>query len=619
MHWTRLSALATLGLLILACGGDDSPLTPTGSEDTGTDSSDTGSSTTAVDPSITSGPVDPDSSGTEGGDTSDTGDTDAPPTCGNDLLEEGEVCDGRDLGSSCTDEGFDDGILGCAGDCSALDTSGCVSFSCGNAVIEGREACDGANLGGADCASEGFDTGTLACADDCSFDTSGCADFVCGDDITQGAEVCDGLALLGGTCESEGFDAGQLGCADDCTAYDTTACITFACGNDMVEGAEACDGSDLAGLSCTILGFDAGALTCLPDCSALDFTACQLFQCGNDLVEGLEACDGLDLAGSDCLAQGFDGGTLACDDGCDEYDTSACTLLSCGNDLAEGIETCDGLDLAGSSCIAQGFPGGGALACTANCQAYDASGCTFGCEEEDIFTATGLAVSMGSTVAEDDDLASPCAGPGPDRIVRFTAPSDADYVFDTFGSDYDTVLSLFTSCDPGSLIDCNDDAGASVQSQVFTSMSAGQTILVAVEGLGGSVGNYVLNIDELVCEAEENLGGMIGSPVATGTTIGEDEDLAQSCAAGGAVDRLFLFTAPAPATYVFDTFGSSYDTALAAYSTCAVDAEIICNDDAGVGLQSEISLVLGAGEQIYLTVSGFAGSTGDYVLNITQF
>ncbi len=55
--------------------------------------------------------------------------------CGNDAAEGTEICDGTDLrGESCISQGYAGGVLGCLGDCSAYDTSGCTSVTtCQNA------------------------------------------------------------------------------------------------------------------------------------------------------------------------------------------------------------------------------------------------------------------------------------------------------------------------------------------------------------------------------------------------------------------------------------------------------------------------------------------------------
>jgi len=51
-----------------------------------------------------------------------------------------------------------------------------------------------------------------------------------------------------------------------------------------------------------------------------------------------------------------------------------CPAPTCGNDIWESGERCDGSDLHRRSCAAMGFTGG-TLACAANCDGYDSSGC----------------------------------------------------------------------------------------------------------------------------------------------------------------------------------------------------------------------------------------------------
>ena len=44
---------------------------------------------------------------------------------------------------------------------------------------------------------------------------------------------------------------------------------------------------------------------------------------------------------------------------------------------------------------------------------------------------------------------------------------------------------------------------------------------------------------------------------------------------------------------------------------------MVCNDDF-VGLQSQVTLAMAAGQQVLIAMSGYAGSTGNWVLNIVQ-
>ena len=199
--------------------------------------------------------------------------------------------------------------------------------TCGNNVAEGNEVCDGTDLRGEDCISLGFEGGTLACNASCDgFDTSGCEGEgpVCGNNVAEGNEVCDGTDLRGEDCISLGFDEGMLACNAACDGFDTSGCIGFECGNGVAEGDEVCDGADLRGEDCVGMGYEhGGTLACNDSCDGFDTSGCAV--CGNNVAEGNEVCDGTDLRGEDCISRGFSSGTLACNDSCDGFDTSGCS------------------------------------------------------------------------------------------------------------------------------------------------------------------------------------------------------------------------------------------------------------------------------------------------------
>jgi len=94
--------------------------------------------------------------------------------CGDDVISQGEECDGDALGgATCASLGFAKGKLGCA-QCH-YDTSACTT--CGNDAINGKEECDGSDLGERSCASLGFTGGTLGCSESCKLDFAGCEPF----------------------------------------------------------------------------------------------------------------------------------------------------------------------------------------------------------------------------------------------------------------------------------------------------------------------------------------------------------------------------------------------------------------------------------------------------------
>jgi surface antigen len=95
--------------------------------------------------------------------------------CGNGALDASEECDGLQLGGeTCVTRGFEGGALACYPGCT-YDTSGCTinQMLCGNGAIDNGEQCDGVDLGGASCVSLGFSGGVLGCSD-CGYDTDGC-------------------------------------------------------------------------------------------------------------------------------------------------------------------------------------------------------------------------------------------------------------------------------------------------------------------------------------------------------------------------------------------------------------------------------------------------------------
>ena len=78
------------------------------------------------------------------------------------------------------------------------------------------------------------------------------------------------------------------------------------------------------------------------------------------------------------------------------------------------------------------------------------------------------------------------------------------------------------------------------------------------------------------------------------------------------------WTAPADGTLTVDTNGSDFDTYLTVATGASVDTLTVLDqdDDAGLGLQSLITLPVTAGVQYQIAVDGFSGNTGDIVLNL---
>jgi hypothetical protein len=320
--------------------------------------------------------------------------TGKPPLCGDDNAEGLEECDGDDLAQlDCEDLGFDGGVLACDATC-RLETGGCTGVAqvCGDGSAMGLEDCDGDDSNGVDCTTLGYDGGTLACDASCHYDAAACTGVaaVCGDEMINGLEECDGDDLGGVQCLDLDYTGGTLACDSSCT-FDPTGCTEPVCGNGIQEPGESCDGMDIGGNDCTDLGLGEGDVSCKVDCT-FDTSACLLPVCGDGAVnQGIEQCDGVDFSGESCRTLSFRGGQLLCTETC-TYDTSFCwgTTAECGDGERAISEPCEGADLGGATCANLGYDGG-ELSCDGTCN-YDLSECI------------GSGPDCGDGVAEGDEM-----------------------------------------------------------------------------------------------------------------------------------------------------------------------------------------------------------------------
>lgn len=129
-----------------------------------------------------------------------------------------------------------------------------------------------------------------------------------------------------------------------------------------------------------------------------------------------------------------------------------------------------------------------------------------------------------ATTAPDDPV---CAGQGPTIWYVYTAPADQRLLADTFGSSYDTTLSVYS----GSLgdleqIDCNDDAQG-LESALVLEATAGTTYYFMVGACCDTPGgDLVFSLDEtdltapeidITLDARATFDARTGTATATGT------------------------------------------------------------------------------------------------------
>ena len=103
-----------------------------------------------------------------------------------------------------------------------------------------------------------------------------------------------------------------------------------------------------------------------------------------------------------------------------------------------------------------------------------------------------------------------------------------------------------------------------------------------------------------------------------GTNLGASKEPGEPAHAANPGGRSvwYAWTAPADGTYVFYTFGSTFDTLLAVYtgSNVAALTEVTSNDDAGSSDRpmrtSQVALYVAEGTTYSIAVDGFGGKQG---------
>jgi hypothetical protein len=215
----------------------------------------------------------------------------------------------------------------------------------------------------------------------------------------------------------------------------------------------------------------------------------------------------------------------------------------------------------------------------------------------------------------------------------WTAMSNRLVEVNTKNSDFDTLLSVYTGSSLSSLtlIASNDDIieGVWKVSDLTFTAHAGTTYHISVDGWGGAVGTVVLNVDPPGNDESANayaLAGLKGATngsnlAASKVSYGNVHERAHAGDVGGH-SVWYTWTAPASGPVDFNTVGSTFNTTLEVATGTGLmlltnPAVIAANiDDAeGAGLASRVDFYAQAGTSYQITIDGFGGAVGDFMLN----
>jgi hypothetical protein len=377
--------------------------------------------------------------------------------------------------------------------------------------------------------------------------------------------------------------------------------------------------------------------------------------CDGAVDEGFVVGDACDGADTDACAEGFvvcgtDGATTCsdttsssiekcngvdddCRNGVDDgfFVNQPCTV-GVGACAKQGVQICDSAQ-TGTTCNATaGTP---TAELCGNAIDEDCNGVDPACPPNDlpagaIDISNGGAFTVDLTAAHDDNYAATtptldCGDPGGrDAFYTFTLPAEEVVYFDSFGSNFDTVIRVLAgSCSftPGATKACADDACATTLSQGAIDLPAGTYCLV--------VDQFSSTTTAGAATLTFKRGGRPGlalpstSGTVTGTTTGKANLSIAGCEANSAQPDVGYYFLSCPnrsyAVSASTCTGSAFDTVLYVRAGAATTADVACSDDepACGTYNSKISGATVAGPNLdWLIVDGF-GQTGNGNYSIT--
>ena len=308
--------------------------------------------------------------------------------------------------------------------------------------------------------------------------------------------------------------------------------------------------------------------------------------CGGGNDPPVSPCGALDDCAGECVDTSFDLQNCgACGNEC--QDGEVCSEGACLDFCGDGLTVCNGLCV--NTAINEQHCGGCGLPCPPGVSCAD-SACGGGdCASLGLVDCNGFCVDIFSDPAHCGGCNAPC-GPG-----GFCAGGDCQ-----------------AGCPPG-LVDCGGFC-ADIFNDPFNCGGCFN------ECPGGQCSGAMCTGDCTgicgACTDPIDLGAQVPQSIA-GSTFGLLGGLSGICGGSDAPEQPFFFTAPAAGSYVFDTVGSTYDTLLHVRNLgCNA---LACNDDTpAIGLASQVTVPLGAGETVLVAVDGFGASQGEYTLNVTS-
>jgi hypothetical protein len=346
--------------------------------------------------------------------------------------------------------------------------------------------------------------GLVDCEDPACDGTEPCLEHVCDDGLDDDGDglidcedpECGRVAPCYEEFCGDGEDDdgdGLVDCEDDQCAR-RAPCFEQNCGDgvdDDGDGAIDCDDDQCNGRKpCAEIDCEDGKdddgdgrIDCADDECRENTDLCHETNCtdgrDNDF-DTLRDCDDPDCLRSPACPE------LICDDG-EDNDQSG--VVDCEDPDCLGTEACPLLVETDCDDGVDGDEDGNTDCEDANC-ALDAA-CVEEelCADGDLGTSLGIPVLVGTLESASNDwrpgecLRLGLGADTPDLSLRWTAPSSGQFLLTTYGSEADTVLTLFPGdCDANREFGCHDDLGPLASSAIRLTIDEGQTVTIVISG-----------------------------------------------------------------------------------------------------------------------------------------
>ena len=197
---------------------------------------------------------------------------------------------------------------------------------------------------------------------------------------------------------------------------------------------------------------------------------------------------------------------------------------------------------------------------------------------------------------------------------QYSPTIDEEIVFDTYGSDYDTVLGIWTGEQhPLTEIICNDNGTEStMQSQLSTELSGGTKYLIGINGFNKETGKLTFNAKSLNALNNDNLANAItikNVPYAhtqqVNTASTDANEVLSECATSAYNSVWYQYKSNTTQSLTLNTLDSDYNTILSLWIGSKHPlTELDCNDDVDDHHDnSQINVTLEANKTYYINVS----------------